>query len=107
MAARGVKRRGAGHGRGRTVAITIIVFLVVAASVVWRRTQGTAAARGLSELAGTRAELESQRLQLESDIVSEMSLSRLSARAQARLGLRVPNDSAVIMLPRPTVKRGS
>jgi hypothetical protein len=88
------------------VAITIAVFLVVAASVVWRRTQGTSAARALIQLAGTRSELESQRLQLESDIVSETSLSRLGNRVQGKLGMHVPNDSAVILLPRPAARRG-
>lgn len=88
------------------MATAIAVFLVVAASVVWRRTQGTAAARALAQLAATRDALESQRLQLESDIVSEQSLSRLGDRVQGRLGLHVPNDSAVVLLPRRRTERG-
>ena len=99
MAARSVRKGIA--GRGRLIAVTLVIFLVVAGSVVWRRTKGMAAARALQTLASHRAELESRRLQLESDIVSQSSRSRLGVRVQSQLGLQVPNDSQVILLPRP------
>lgn len=95
--------RGGIAGRGRLIAGILVIFLVVAASVVWRRTKGMAAARALQTLATSRAELESRRLQLESDIVSQASRSRLGVRVQSQLGLHVPNDSQVVLLPRPTV----
>ena len=84
--------------------MTLTVFLVVAGSVVWRRTQGMATARMLQQLAGSRAELDSRRLQLESDIVSSSGRSRLGVRVQSQLGLRIPNDSQVILLPRPSYR---
>jgi hypothetical protein len=83
------------------IAVILAVFLVVAGSVVWRRTRGMAAARLLQQMASTRSELESRRLQLESEIVSSASRSRLGVRVQSLLGLQVPNDSQVILLPRP------
>ncbi len=101
MAARSVRKGIA--ARGRLIAVTLVIFMVVAGCVVWRRTRGMAAARTLQTLAGNRAELESRRLQLESDIVSQASRSRLGVRVQSRLGLQVPNDSQVILLPRPAL----
>lgn len=98
--------RSVGRGlalRGRAVAVTLAVFLVVAGSIVWRRTKGMAAARELQQLASTRTELESRRLQLESDIVSQTGRARLGVRVQSALGLRLPNDSQIILLPRPAV----
>ncbi|MBV6521490.1 MAG: hypothetical protein MNPFHGCM_01628 [Gemmatimonadaceae bacterium] len=97
-------RSGGGWGiasRGRLIATTLLIFLVVATSVVWRRTRGMAAARSLQTLASSRAELESRRLQLESDIVTLASRGKLGVRVESRLGLHVPNDSQVILLPLP------
>jgi len=93
--------RGGIAGKGRLIAAIMAIFLVVASSVVWRRTKGMAEARTLQTLASTRAELDSRRLQLESDIVSQASRSRLGVRVQSQLGLQVPNDSQVILLARP------
>ena len=101
MAARRVRRAGGIAQRGRLIAATLVIFLTVAGSVVWRRTKGMAAARALQTLATSRAELESRRLQLESDIVSQTSRARLGVRVQSQLGLQVPNDSQVVLLPRP------
>ena len=80
----------------------LATFLLVAASVVWRRTEGLSRARRLQELATHRGALETQRAQLERDIVTQSSLSRLGSQAQNRLGLRFPDDSQVIFLPRPS-----
>ena len=100
MAARSIGRSIA--SRGRQIAVTLTIFLVVAGSVVWRRTKGMASARVLQQLASSRAELDSRRLQLESDIVTSVSRSRLGVRVQSQLGLQIPNDSQVILLPRPS-----
>lgn len=100
------RRRTGVTARGRAIAVTLAVFLAVAVGVVWRRTKGTATARQLETLAHTRSELESKRLQLESDIVALTGLSRLAPRVQGQMGLHVPNDSQIVLLPRPKRREG-
>jgi hypothetical protein len=53
-------------------------------------------------MSGQRRALETRRAQLERDIISQSSLARLGTEAQSRLGLRFPDDSQVIFLPRPS-----
>lgn len=93
------KRRVALKGR-TIVAISLGTFLLVTSSVVMRRSRGTAAARQLHALGQRHAELEAQRAQLVADVQRASSREQLATHAQ-RLGLRVPSDSQVILLPRP------
>lgn len=87
--------------RGRSlVAIGLGVFLLVATTVIWRRSQGTAAARRLAQMDARRAALAAQRAELEGDVQRAASQERLVPVA-ARLGLRVPEADQVILLPRP------
>lgn len=102
-ASRGASRGGRAPKRGRrTVALALLVFLAVAVSVVWRRTEGLSRARTLQQMASEQRALETRRAQLERDIISQSSLSRLGTQAQSRLGMRFPDDSQVIFLPRPS-----
>jgi len=99
------KRRVGRRGRW-TVALAIGVFLLVATSVVWRRARGIATASTLEQLSTQLSRLQTQRAQLESEIRSQSSMSHLGAQVQGRLGMRVPNDSMVILLPRPRRRDG-
>ena len=101
MAKRRVARRGRVY-----IALGLVAFLLVAAGVVWRRSVGVVKATELHALDRKRAELEAERAKLVSDIRSATSLGRLGAVVSQRLGMRVPSDSQLIRLPRPSPKRG-
>jgi cell division protein FtsL len=85
--------------RGRTlVALVLAAFVLVALSIVWRRTLGI----GQSEatLDGKRSELEGERARLESEIRDASSRQRLGVVAESQLGMHVPSDRQVVILPR-------
>ncbi len=87
--------------RGRTVvALVLGAFLAVATSIVWRRSLGSVQARHLHDLRTQLADLQTQRAQLQADVHRATSRPYL-APVVARLGLVVPNDSQVIVLPMP------
>jgi cell division protein FtsL len=95
MAKRGVALRG------RTlVALVLAAFVLVALSIVWRRTIGIGQAERLAMLDGKRSELEGERARLESDIRDASSRQRLGAIAESRLGMHIPSDRQVVILPR-------
>ena len=79
-------------------AIWLIAFLAVAWVVIARYTAGIAMARELGELRSRRAELEGRRADLERRIRAAESRAVLVPRAQ-RLGLHLPSDSQIILLP--------
>jgi cell division protein FtsL len=96
-----VKRRG-----GRLVALLLIGFVLVATGVIWRRSQGFARARVLRDLERRRQALVATKMQLESAIRDASSRTRLEPIVKERLNMRVPADSQVIYLQRPTDSLG-
>jgi len=95
MAKRGVKLRG------RTlVALVLGVFVVVALAIVWRRTIGIARSERLATLDARRISLESDRARLESEIRGASSRQTLGATVEQRLGMHIPSDRQVVILPR-------
>jgi cell division protein FtsL len=87
--------------KGRTiVGLLLAAFLVVALSIVWRRTIGISESRRLTALESTRAQLESERARVESEIRDASTRQRLGAAAETRLGMHVPSDKQVVILPR-------
>lgn len=86
--------------RGRTiVAITLIGFVLVASAIVWRRSYGITQSRALSDLGRKKGQLIAERAHLEALIRDESSRTRLGPVVQA-LGMRVPQDQQVRILPR-------
>lgn len=86
--------------RGRSVfALALIGFVLVAASVIWRRAYGAARAAELEALSKHVQQLESERERLAGDIVDAQSRRRMVPLVEARLGMRPPNDSQIIFLP--------
>ena len=83
-------------------AIWLIAFLAVAWIVIARYTAGIAMARELGELRSRRAELEGRRADLERRIRAAESRAVLVPRAQARLGLHLPSDSEIVLVPAPS-----
>lgn len=88
--------------RGRSVIfLALIGFFVVATGVIWRRSLGIAQARQLRELEERRTALEAQEAALEGAIRDASSRARLAPIAEEKLGMRVPPESLVIIIPRP------
>jgi cell division protein FtsL len=89
------------------VALLLVGFVLVATGVIWRRSFGIAPARELRDLDKQRLELEAQKSRLEGEIRVLSSRSKLAPIAEQRLNMHVPNDSQVIILPRPAARSGA
>ena len=107
MAKRGVSRKGSGRvtrRRGRSVvALTLFGFVLVATSVIWRRTFGQSQSRIVQQLQSQRSELQAQRAQLQREIREAASREKLTPLVEQRLRLRMPSDSQVIVIERKDV----
>jgi hypothetical protein len=86
------------------MAVWLVVFLTAAVLVTARQTSGLRMARTLAESRVTRARLEGQRADLERRVRAARSRTVLVPRAQ-RLGLRLPSDSEIVLLPAPAPDR--
>jgi len=84
------------------VFLGLLGFVLVATGVIWRRSTGLAQARELRALQQRRAALAATQAALEGAIRDASSRARLARTAEDRLGMRVPPESLVIRLPRPT-----
>ena len=89
--------------RGRTlVGVVLAAFVLVALSIVWRRTIGIGQSEKLAQLDARRVELEGERARLEGEIRDASARQTLGVAAERRLGMHVPSDQQVVILPRPT-----
>ena len=105
MAKRAVAGRERGsrvtRRRGRSVvALTLFGFVLVATSVIWRRTFGQMQSRQVQQLERQRQDLRAQRSQLQREIRDAASREKITATAEQRLRLRMPSDSQVIVIQR-------
>ena len=90
--------------RGRfVVALTLFGFVLVATSVIWRRTFGQTQSRRVQQLERQRQDLRAQRSQLQREIRDAASREKITATAEQRLRLRMPSDSQVIVIPRSEI----
>ena len=97
-------QRGVGL-RGRTlVALVLLGFVLVALSVVWRRTIGIGESKELTDLDTKRVELEGERARLESEIRDASTRQSLGTAVEARLGMHIPADNQVVILQRPAAQ---
>ena len=91
--------------RGRSVvALTLLGFVLVATSVIWRRTFALSQSRQLQQLERQRSDLQARRAQLELEIREAASRERIAPLAGQRLRMRMPSDSQVIVIERDTTK---
>ena len=87
--------------RGRTlVALILTAFVLVALAIVWRRTIGIGQSETLAKLDVKRTELEGERARLEGEIRDASSRQSLGVAAESRLGMHIPTDRQVVILPR-------
>jgi hypothetical protein len=82
------------------LAIWLVALLAALWAVIARQTASLNAARALTDLRAERANLEGRRSELERRIRTAGSRAVLLPRAQ-RLGLRLPADTEIILLPAP------
>lgn len=89
--------------RGRNlVALLLAGFVLVALAIVWRRTIGIRQSETLTALDARKVQLEGERVRLESEIREASSRQRLGEVVETRLGMRIPGDTQVVILPRQT-----
>jgi membrane protein implicated in regulation of membrane protease activity len=95
MAKSGVKLRGRS-----LVAIVLAAFVLVALAIVWRRTIGISESERLATLDAKRVELQGERARLETEIRDASARQNLGAAVERRLGMHIPSDKQVVILPR-------
>lgn len=87
--------------RGRTlVALVLGAFVLVTLSIVWRRTIGIGESEQLAALDAKRVDLEGERARLESEIRDASARQTLGEAVERRLGMHIPTDKQVVILPR-------
>lgn len=87
--------------RGRSVvALTLLGFVLVATSVIWRRTFALSQTRQVQALERQRSDLVARRAQLQREIRDAASRERLAPLVGQRLRMRMPSDSQVIVIER-------
>lgn len=89
--------------RGRTIVFASLAgFVVLTTGIVWRRSLGVTRARAIEQLAIRRTALSAQRAKLDGDIRQAASMQHLGRVAEERLHMRIPSDSIVVTLQRPS-----
>ena len=78
----------------------LAVFLVVALAIVWRRTVGIRQSETLASLDTKKTQLESERARLESEIRDASARQTLGTAVERRLGMHIPADRQVVIIPR-------
>ena len=87
--------------RGRSlIGLLLVAFLVVALSIVWRRTVGIRQSEALAALNAKKSQLESERTRLEGEIRDASARQNLGAVVEQRLGMHIPSDRQVVILSR-------
>lgn len=86
--------------RGRSIMATLLIgFVIVASSVIWRRSYGITQAHRMADLDRQLVQLEAERQRLSALIRDESSRTQLGPIVQ-QLGMRVPDDRQVRMVSR-------
>jgi len=89
--------------RGRWIVGAILIgFVLTTAAVVARRSYGDTNARQMSGMESRLRQLRNERIRLDAEIRDASSRVRLIPIAEARLGMHVPADTQVVILPRQT-----
>jgi hypothetical protein len=84
------------------VAVWLVVFLAATWVVYARQTAAIRAARDLADLRARHANLDGHRADLERRVRTAESRAVLVPRAQTRLGMHLPSDSEIVLIPAPS-----
>lgn len=89
--------------RGRHwVILWLFVFLAAAVAIQARQTSAALAAQRIARLAEQRQALEAERAELQRNIRLATGLKNLGQKAEADLGLHMPQDSEFVVFPLPS-----
>jgi hypothetical protein len=77
----------------------LVLFMLVAATVVWRRSTGVATAREMQRMRGELRTLRAEQQDLENDLRRASSRRSVVSEAERRLGMRVPTEAQTRFLP--------
>jgi hypothetical protein len=92
--------------RGRHwIAFWLVALLAALWAVIARQTSALNSARALTDLRTARASLEGRRADLDRRVRSAQSRAVLLPRAR-KLGLRLPADTEIILIPAPASPPG-
>lgn len=100
----GRPRRRPGSGRGRAMLRTagfVAVLLAAFGAVVWRQTRAVERERELRGLRNELAVAEGEKVELANRIQALQSRARIVRVAKERLGLHLPTDEEIVLLPVP------
>jgi cell division protein FtsL len=87
--------------RGRSlIGLFLVAFLVVALSIVWRRTIGIKQSETLAALDAKKSQFESERARLDGEIRDASARQNLGTVVERRLGMHIPTDRQVVILSR-------
>ncbi len=87
--------------RGRSVILLSLAALVMVGwLVIWRRSYGYTESTVVRGMERRLASLAAERVKLEGDIRDASSRARLGGVAEKKLGMRVPADTQVVIMPR-------
>ena len=87
--------------RGRSVILLSLVTLVMVGwIIIWRRSYGYTESTVVRGMERRLASLAAERVKLEGDIRDASSRARLGGVAETKLGMRVPADTQVVIMPR-------
>jgi cell division protein FtsL len=92
----GPPRRRRGVGR---LLLWLLVLLAALSAVTWRQTEGVAREHALREVRSERAVVEAERMELERRIQSLTTRTRIVRVARDRLGMHLPSDGEIVLLP--------
>ncbi len=87
--------------RGRSVILLSLMGLVIVGwTIIWRRSYGYTESTVVRGMERNVSSLAAERVKVEGDIRDASSRSRLGAVAEKNLGMRVPADTQVVIMPR-------
>jgi cell division protein FtsL len=100
-------RRGSGKGRALLRALVLAAAVLSAfATVVWRQTRASERQREIRALDADVAVAEGEKTELMNRIQALQSRARITRVARERLGLHLPSDSEIVLLPLPADAAG-
>lgn len=87
--------------RGRSIILLSLAALVMVGwIIIWRRSYGYTESTVVRAMERRLASLAAERVKIEGDIRDGSSRARLGAVAEKELGMRVPADTQVVIMPR-------
>lgn len=82
------------------ILLSLVALVIVGWTVIWRRSYGYTESTVVRRMERDLGALAAERVKLEGDIRDGSSRTRLGGVAENNLGMRVPADTQVVIMPR-------